>query len=179
MSVAELGIEQVGSRCYVTGDSFKIKDKLKSVGCHFDPQRKQWWIGTAKRDVLESVVSNPESVPEKSETEKQEELSRRPCTAKAEYKGRTYFVIGSSQRTGKFHLTVMDCSINFWAPMSEVTIVKRYEPRRVRGQEIPQTIAGIRRFIAQQQNPNTRRVQCVECDAWHNADEQCRECGGC
>ncbi|TXH55356.1 MAG: hypothetical protein E6Q97_08950 [Desulfurellales bacterium] len=177
-TATQLGIEQVGSRVYITGNSYPVKERLKAVGCHWDAERKQWWIGTGKRETIEAVLAGTDGA-EPTETEKQEQLSRKPLIGKIEYKGRVYFGIGYSTRTRKYHLTVMDCSIEFWALETECTIVKQYEARQYRGQSIPQTIAGLRRFMEQQKNSATRRVQCVECDAWHNVGESCRECGGC
>lgn len=50
-------IEQVGARLYAVGAPFGGKDALKRIGCHWDGDRRQWWIGKAKRDELERVVA--------------------------------------------------------------------------------------------------------------------------
>jgi len=146
-----MSIEIVGSRLYVTGNTYSIKDRLKSIGCHWDADRKQWWIGKAKQAELSTIVGSVNSQTTASGYVKPtaEELSDKPCTGKAAYKGRDYYVIGYSERTGKLHLTVLDCSIEFWAPLADSTIIKRYEPRTDRrsGRESHQTVGGIRRFI--------------------------------
>lgn len=42
-------IECVGQRVYFCGNTFAIKDKIKSIGGHWDGERKQWWVGSAKK----------------------------------------------------------------------------------------------------------------------------------
>lgn len=148
-----MSIESVGSRLYVTGNTYSIKDRLKSIGCHWDADRKQWWIGKAKQAELAAIVSTAAAQATASGYVKPtaEELSTLPCSGKAEYKGRTYYVIGHSERTGKLHLTTLDCSIEFWATIADCRIVKRYESRQDyrSGREVHQTVGSIRRFIEQ------------------------------
>lgn len=165
-----LTIEAVGARLYVSGNSYPVKDRLKSIGCHWDGDRKQWWIGTQKREALESVVSGNGGAEAVEETA--ESRSAKPCYGKAQYKGRTYFIIGRSERTQKLQLTVLDCSIAFWAPMADCTIVKHYEGRTDyrTGRVEYQTVGGIRRFVAREKatpagsgNSNGEMKQCWEC----------------
>lgn len=143
--------EKVGARIYVAGNTFSIKSQLKSAGCHWDGERKQWWIGAAKASQIESIVGGLDG---KTVDPDKEELADRPCTGKVEYKGRTYYVIGRSEKTGKLWLTVLDCKIDFWAAESECNWVKRYQEREERGaygkstgRYSHQTLGGIRRFI--------------------------------
>ncbi len=116
-------------------------------------------------------------------------------TGKGRYKGREYYA-GAITKDGQRVrlLTLPDTQgnfLDFWAQCSEVEETKRYEPReRWNGRRgsgsanvlVYQTLGGIADFIAKQKrNAGTgnERVQCVECGAWGNADEACRECGGC
>lgn len=50
-------IEAVGARLYAVDAPFAGKDKLKAIGCHWDGDRRQWWIGAKKADELERVVA--------------------------------------------------------------------------------------------------------------------------
>lgn len=44
-----LKIEKSGRRWHVTGtDTFVLRDKIRSTGCHWDPQTRVWWTGSAK-----------------------------------------------------------------------------------------------------------------------------------
>lgn len=49
--------ETVGARVYVLGQTFAIKDTIKSVGGHWDADRKAWWIGATKRADLEAAIA--------------------------------------------------------------------------------------------------------------------------
>lgn len=51
-------IEKSGARLYFAGNTFPLKDQLKKLGCHWDGDRKQWWIGTAKRAEAEQLVAS-------------------------------------------------------------------------------------------------------------------------
>jgi hypothetical protein len=169
-------IQAVGSRLYVAGNTFPIKDQLKSIGCHWDNDRKQWWIGKAKKSELEKIVSGSSQsssgdyVPPTAD-----ELAAKPCSGKVEYKGKTYYVVGQS-KTGKLLLTVIDCSLSFWADSSDCRWVKRYEARERtynygRSREtVHQTVGSIRRFIekskqndADKKSGNAETKQCWEC----------------
>jgi hypothetical protein len=50
-------IETAGARLYAANAPFHGKDLLKRIGCHWDGDRRQWWIGKAKREELEAVVA--------------------------------------------------------------------------------------------------------------------------
>jgi hypothetical protein len=167
--------EKVGTRIYVVGNTYAIKGQLKSAGCHWDGERKQWWIGAAKANQIESIVGRLDGA--KVEPSKSE-LADRPCTGKVEYKGRSYYVIGRSEKTGKLWLTVLDCSIDFWAAEFACKWVKRYEAREQwdgrrysgRTETVYQTVAKIRAFIersksndAAKQNGTAETKRCWEC----------------
>lgn len=166
--------ETIGRRIYITGNTFPLKEALKSAGCQWDSERRQWWIGAGKQAEIDAIISAP---PPK------EDLSTKRLYGKAQYKGREYYMLGESQ-TGKYRLTVLDGSIDFWADKAQCTVTKTYQARerRWRGKVVGTdytTLASIRRFIAQQKNPATAREQCNECGSWKNAGEDCRDCGGC
>ncbi len=165
----QVSLDHVGARVYVVGNTFAIKAQLKEAGCHWDTDRKQWWIGIAKRDSIASIVG--ESDGKEIKTSK-EELADRPCSGKVEYKGRTYYVIGQSDKTGKLWLTVLDCSIDFWALTSDCKWVKRYQSRqewdgrRYSGKtvEVHQTVGKIRRFIESEKTAvKSGAERCCEC----------------
>lgn len=147
----QLTTEKVGTRIYVCGNSYAVKDRLKSAGCHWDGDRKQWWIGAAKADAIASIVGNLDG---KEVKQDKSELANRRCEGKVEYKGKAYYVIGVSEKTGKLWLTVLDCSIDFWAAETACKWIKRYgSTERWAGYgrgtvEEYQTVAKISRFIA-------------------------------
>jgi hypothetical protein len=149
-------IEIRGTRAYVTGDTYPIRDRLKAVGCHWDSESRLWWIGKAKADAVAEIVTAHESKPQEPQAYQQptpQELERLPCAGKATYKGKQYYVVGQSDRTGKLHLTNLACSLSFWADASACQWLKRYnsvsrfQGRGMGSVEQSQTVLSIRRFI--------------------------------
>lgn len=144
----QIGTEKLGTRVYVTGNTYPIKAELKSAGCHWDGDRKLWWIGAAKAESIAAIVGgmNGKEAPK-------EDLDGKRIYAKVSYKGRNYYVI--AEGTEKVRLTVLDGSIDFWADRGLCELVKRYEVRTRfggygRGQvEVYQTLGSMRRFIAE------------------------------
>ena len=180
-----MGIElqQEGQRLYFTGDTFPIKDRLKQeLGAKFDRDRKQWWCGAVKATrAKELIASLGTAQPPTEKTPQDPDCIR--LTGKGEYKGRLYY-IGSTTRDGTRVrlLTLPDATgkfLDFWVDTSAVKTVKTYSPREYRGRMEYTTLGSIAGFIARQKNPSTARVQCPECDAWHDASAPCSECGGC
>lgn len=166
--------ERVGSRIYITGNTFAIKAQLKSAGCHWDGDRKQWWIGVAKLAAIESLIGGLNG---KDVTPNKQDLSDRPCSGKVEYKGRTYFVIGRSEKTSKLWLTVLDCSIDFWAAEDQCRWVKTYSPREFRGRTEQQTVGKLRRFIEESKQAIAGGYSgAAEMRAENSG--RCRGCGG-
>jgi hypothetical protein len=144
-------IDNQGARLYFVGDTYAIKDQIKSIGGHYDGDRKAWWIGSAKADqaaqLVASLASNGDqnnAVPSK----KVHDDSK--IVAKATYKGRSYYVLWMGRcKNGieKAHLTVLNGSIDFWADLALCEITKHYQPREYRGRTEYATLGSIRRFI--------------------------------
>jgi hypothetical protein len=124
-----LGTEKIGRRIYITGNSFAVKDRLKSAGAHWDRDRRQWWIGLGKESAIASIVQSADEAPAKRDEPTRDDVHNRPCTGKVEYKGRTYYVVGRSERTGRLWLATLDASIHFWADEAACRWVKHYRPR--------------------------------------------------
>lgn len=142
--------EKVGTRIYVTGNTYSVKDQLKQAGCHWDGERKQWWIGPTKAEAIASLVSGIVAAPASPKN-----LDDCRVYAKVSYKGRQYYVIGES--ADRCRLTVLDGSIDFWCDKSACDLIKEYQPRQVwdgrrySGKTVTRytTLGGIRDFIAQ------------------------------
>lgn len=115
-------------------------------------------------------------------------------TGKGRYRGREYYA-GSITREGQKVrlLTLPDADgkyLDFWVACADVEQTKRYEPREVwdgrrysgKTRTVYTTLGSIADFIAKQrraEKTGTQRVQCNECGSWFNANEECRDCGGC
>lgn len=177
-------IECVGQRVYLSGNTFAIKDKIKSIGGHWDGDRKQWWLGAAKKADAERLVGG---LTEQDATPKEDTNPR--IIAKVRYKGRVYYASWEGPgktggRRAKVHS--LDGNVSFYCEIGEGdgsgdigAIVKWYEPRKGWGRnarEVFAKLSSIRQFVEQQQNPSTARGQCVECGSWGKRGELCRDC---
>lgn len=147
-------IEKQGRRFYIKGNTYAIKDRLKSAGCKWDADSKCWYTG--KKEIADKLAGTELPAAKSGGFTKPttDDLSNRRCDGKVEYKGRTYYVVGRSQAKAKLWLTVLDCSIEFWAAEAECKWVKRYEAReergnygRVTGRMVYQSVGKIRDFI--------------------------------
>ena len=180
-------IEKQGRRFYVRGNTFAIKDKLKSAGCKWDAEARCWYTG--KKEIADKLAGTEIKTEFVKPTK--EELAEKPCTGKVEYKGRQYYVVGRS-KTGKLWLTVLDCSIDFWAAESDCKWTKHYAGREDfrSGRVEHQTVGGIRRFIEreksakadgfdssrQQHAVHSGRCMASGCGAAACASGYCRQC---
>lgn len=162
-------LEKTGSRIYLTGDTFAVKDKIKSMGGHWDGDRRAWWVGAAKAAAAQQLVDGLAS---DSKAAKQDPKDIR-LTGKGRYKGREYYA-GSMTRDGlKVRLlTLPDAKgdyLDFWAFCSEVEQTKAYQPRehtyRGRTETRYTTLGSIAEFIADQQ------------EARANGEPECAGCG--
>lgn len=166
-------MERAGQRVYVAGNTFALKDRLKSIGCHWDGDRRQWWIGAAKTAALESLLTAAAEQPAPAE-----DLDRARVHAKVRYKDRTYYALAQNQEGTRVRLVTLDGAVDFWADTALCRTERTYPPREYRGRTEYTTLGSLRRFVAQQKNPATRRGECTECGAWGPSGESCPECGG-
>lgn len=115
-----------GRRCYITGNTFLLKDAIKDVGGHWDAARKAWWVGSAKQAEIEAAMQKAVPVADKKRNDILS--SNDEIAGKATYKGRTYLLLwsGETKRGKAARLAFMDGSKIFWADLSQVLIVKTY-----------------------------------------------------
>jgi hypothetical protein len=136
-----------GARLYVAGDTYAIKDRLKEAGCHWDGERRQWWIGKGKRKEIEALLDAPP--PSKAEVAARRlEQDRNHITGRASFNGHDYYVVGDghNERGGWVRLMFRDGSKTFYKDVSEVEITKSYEK--------PRTLAALQEFARQMREGN-------------------------
>jgi len=56
-------IERQGQRVYLVGDTYAIKDRIKSVGGHWDSDRRAWWVGAKKEADVTALLSQFDPAP--------------------------------------------------------------------------------------------------------------------
>ena len=118
-----------------------------------------------------------------------DDIRRMRALKKVTYKGRPYIVVAESRDATRCRLTNVACMAPFWVDAKDCVLVRVYQSHEVsvgrgyysRGgtRTVHQTVGRLADFAARQKNPATARVQCPECDSWHDAGQACRDCGGC
>lgn len=179
--MSNITLQAEGRRIYVAGNSFPIKDAIKSAGGHWDGGRKQWWIGAGKKEEIERAISATEApVTQDGERAKETASDETQIRGKATYKGKTYFMMCESRDGESAKLTTLDGKIVFWAKRENgMEVIKRYEAREERGNYGRgtgryrfQTLGSIRSFIA------NKRGAARENHGFEAETKQCWECGG-
>lgn len=158
-----------GNRIYLRGDTYKLRDKIKAIGGHWDPDQRAWWVGAAKRgeaDRLVAIAGNPvqdgavivpEALPEDTK-----------IVGKAEYKGRQYLILWEGEGTDgrrSAKLTFRDGTRQFWVHTDQYVVTKVYPTRDYRGRPESMTLGKLKRLA---QEYRAARAQ---------GKEACHKCG--
>lgn len=161
-----IAIEKSGARVYLVGDTYAVKDRIKSLGGHWDGDRKAWWIGATKEAAVKELVAGLTSNGSAQVAERSGVSDNSKVVGKCQYKSKSYYILWMG-RCGngaeKAHLTVLDGSIDFWADLSACQITKRYQPREYRGRTEYTTLGSIRKFIERQREGERTGNICCEC----------------
>jgi hypothetical protein len=159
-------LQKVGRRIYFKEAPFSLLDKLKKVGAHWDPDRKEWWIG-AKQEAVASALAT-EAGDATPATEGLSETAK-VLLGRATYKGGTYYFLWAGERNGApcAKLCFRDGSRVFWAKGEELAIVARYQS--------PRSIAGLREFSERK----AREKKTGVCECWCHVASDCGCPGFC
>lgn len=167
MATPQISTQQVGQRIYIAGNTYAVKDALKAAGCHWDGERRQWWIGAAKRDKIAGLLALPLPASQDVEAERLRR-DRENILGTAKYAGKTYYLVGrgESERGEWVRLMFRDGSKTFFKPASEVEITKTY--RRA------QTLAGLHEYAERRK----REAAGGPCECWCHRSSWCSCDGG-
>jgi hypothetical protein len=178
-------IDQQGRRFYLRGNTFPIKDRLRTAGCKWDADAKCWYTG--KRELAEQLAGQPEqSAPQvekaSAQTDQKGPGDEAIVAARATYKGHAYYVAGrvdrgrthwddrvsavSTRDGAKMLLYSRDGKLQFWAARDLVSVTKSYDK--------PQTIGKLRRFA---EKAKEARAQGNEDGIAEGQRYECEECG--
>jgi hypothetical protein len=137
-----ISIQTEGRRTYLTGDTYPLRDRLRAIGAHWDPERKAWW--TAKREEAAKLVASVAST-QSSDAPRDGLFSL--VVARVRYHGHAYYLAGRSDgqpvttKDGSRSLLYFrDGSKQFWASSSELMIISAYQT--------PRSINELRAFAA-------------------------------
>lgn len=158
----KLGTETIGQRIYLTGNTYAVKDALKAAGCHWDGERRQWWIGAAKREKIANLIAQPLPVAQDVEASRLEH-DRNNILGRAEYDDHSYYLVGrgENERGAWVRLMFRDGSKTFFKPATEVTITKTYQR--------PQTLKGLQEYAERLKREQETGV----CECWCHSSYHC------
>lgn len=153
-----LEIQQIKQRIYIVGNSFAVKDALKAAGCHWDGDRRQWWIGASQRAKIEHLIAQPLPVSADVQAERLER-DRDNILGTAKYDGHSYYLVGrgQSERGAWVRLLFRDGSKTFFKPAAEVEITKTYQRA--------QTLKGLQEYAERRK----REAAGGPCECWCHA----------
>ena len=128
----QITIQPEGRRIYLMGNTYPIKNKIKGIGGKWDADRRAWWVGSSKRDKVESLVDSAPAPVASSERRYDDKVSDdTKIIGRARYKGKDGYLIlweGMTKRGARAaKLAFRDGSKAFWADSSEIEITKTYD----------------------------------------------------
>jgi hypothetical protein len=175
-------LDNRGSRIYLRGDTYPVKDRIKSMGGHWDPDERAWWVGKAKLSDAQAFCGSGQgstTTTVQSDTVTDETVIR----GKATYKGRAGYLVlwtGTTSRGEAVKLAFRDGSKVFWADRAEVQIDKTYQDHDWRGRREPgMTFGRLNRLAAQYKQARANGIEpCDKCGGIHqDTDRTCYMCG--
>src|SRR4051812_56960 len=102
-----IATEKDGTRVYITGETYAVRDTLREGGCLWDHDRRQWWIGAAKANTIADVVGRLAAAPAPTVPEN---LDGMRVQARVEYHGRPYFQVAEARDGSRLRLVSLDGS---------------------------------------------------------------------
>ena len=115
-------LKKENRRIYIVGNTYNMKDAIKSIGGHWDADRKQWYVGSSKLADAEKLIGSKTAARAQNVVEEK-------ALGTAKYKGHTYFVLWygrTKSGDNAFRLAFRDGSKSFWAEASEVQWGKQF-----------------------------------------------------
>ena len=125
-------LERIGARVYVRGAEFGHRDALKAAGAKWDPEKRMWWAGVAKRAALEAVIATVSATTKTATAQDQDPDCRGSETVvigRATYKDVSYYVLWAGRtKSGEDKIKLVDRKgeKSFWLLMAEVVWNKSY-----------------------------------------------------
>jgi hypothetical protein len=193
-----ISIDQQGRRFYLRGNTYPVKDALRSAGCKWDPDARCWYTG--KRELAEQcaqgIIPSPvaSSGPSPASLESIDDWASAAAASpaspgddavvagRATYKGQTYYVAGRVDR-GRTHYDdhVQAVTTRDGAKMLLYSRDGKLQfwaggalVSITKSYDRPQTIGGLHRFAAKAKEA---RAQGYEDGIAEGQRYECAECG--
>jgi hypothetical protein len=162
-----ISISTEGRRCYITGNTYPFRDRIRALGAHWDATRKQWWTG--KREEAEQLVAKLQSDEQAARQQEREQgISTSACVirGRAEYQGKVYYLLAHGvTKEGKPYvkLCFRDGSKVFWAAnVAEVKILREYDD--------PCSIDSLRQYAAAKAKARKERKERGDDQSYRSPD---------
>lgn len=132
--MTDITLQSTGTRIYVVGNTYGIKDAIKAAGGHWDGERRAWWVGQAKAAEIARVVREAATQTQTQAPAPSPDASRGDRTpdrdakvkARATYKGQDYYVLAETRDGAKLLLAARNGQFQFWAETASTQITKTY-----------------------------------------------------
>lgn len=124
----DITLRTEGARVYIIGNTFPLKDAIKSAGGHCDGTRKAWWVGRAKATEIERVIATTSTAPSSPTSSQGDRTPDQGASVKARatYKGKDYYVLAETRDGAKMLLAARNGAFQFWAAREATQITKTY-----------------------------------------------------
>lgn len=155
-------LQTVGRRVYLIGNTYPVKDQIKSGGGKWDADRKAWYVGVQRKALAEELAGKAiNGLASQAQVERENGISTsaRIIKGRAQYEGRAYYVLAVGHTAeGKRYvkLAFRDGSRVFWARNPEaVTVRTTYET--------PTSIDSLRAYAEHRRAEDAGEAECPVC----------------
>lgn len=172
-----------GRRIYLVGDTYAIKDRIKSMGGHWDGESRAWWVGSGKLAEAQKLAGTSASASQGDTRRSSDAPGESAIIAgRCKFKGHAYYLAGRDTSTGRWDRSVeaittrdgakcllylRDGSKQFWAAREAIEITKSYST--------PSTIRKIKEY-AQEAAAVTAYGGTPGCSACRSLGRMCPRC---
>lgn len=166
-----------GRRCWIkTQYGEACVPALKNLGVHWDSNRKEWWITSAKQAEVETIIGKPGAQqPSQGQQEAMLERDRNNMLGRCQYNGKSYYIVGhgSNDKGEWLRLMFRDGSKTFFKSYSDInqSTISMYSS--------PKTLKGLQEYAARMK----REASGGPCECWchtaRNPHCSCETSGFC
>jgi hypothetical protein len=126
--MTNLTMQADGPRLYILGSTYPLRTQLRSLGAHWDADRRAWWVGVAKRPQVETLVAqlaDGDASAQPTQTAHAPDPDAR-VLGRVRYQDREYYWLATSHDGSRMLLAYRNGSRQFWADGAKVHVTKRY-----------------------------------------------------
>lgn len=165
-------VDKKGRRFYLRGNTYPIKDSLRSSGAKWDADERAWW--TSKQEVADKFAKAEDVKQDRNDSNEGENLR---VIGRANYKGKSYYVVWQGMTRAGFEgwkLAFSDGTKTFWTKQGE------QPPTWVKSYDKPKTIRELREYAARAAKTKSQYggSECANCGSTRVVGEGADSSGG-